>query len=251
MERYYTDYDSFARIYNRHWGDRFVPRAVAACEQLVLADVPAGGRILDLCCGTGQLAHVLSGRGYRVTGIDGSEEMISIARENAPGVEFIRADARDFHLPGRFDLVVSAFDSLNHVMRRVELDAVFRNVYESLVPGGKFLFDLNTEAAYLKDWEGAYGIVEDEYVFVSLNRYNPVTSIGHFHITIFRLDENGDWRRNDVKLTQRWYSDALVYASLKEAGFTDHSVYSTGDDFRFVPRREETDRSFFLCTRPS
>ena len=112
----YSDYDDFAWMYNRHWGSRFTPLALAVLGELVLPEISAGAAILDLCCGTGQLARFLSEEGYDVTGIDGSEKMLKYAREIAPGVRFICEDARTFDLPPSFDLVTSFFDSLNHVM---------------------------------------------------------------------------------------------------------------------------------------
>ena len=83
----YTAYDPFAWLYNRHWKGRFHPVAMAVMEKILLPRLPDGARILDLCCGPGWLADVLSKRGYRVTGLDGSAEMLRYARENAPGVE--------------------------------------------------------------------------------------------------------------------------------------------------------------------
>ena len=72
----YSDYDRFAWVYNKHWGNEFTPRVFPILENLVLRRTPAGGRILDLCCGTGQMAQTLTALGYRVTGIDGSAEML-------------------------------------------------------------------------------------------------------------------------------------------------------------------------------
>ena len=79
----YSDYDPFAWVYNKYWGNEFTPRVFPILEQLVLRELPAGARVLDLCCGTGQLAGTLTALGYRVTGVDGSTEMLRFARENA------------------------------------------------------------------------------------------------------------------------------------------------------------------------
>ena len=138
----YSDYDQFARVYNRHWGTNFIPLVFPILEKYILCHIPSGARILDLCCGTGQLTRILTDRGYRVTGLDGSGEMLRFARENAPAAEFIVADARTFELPDNYQAVISVFDSLNHVMTLKDITSVFRNVYAALQPGGLFLFDL-------------------------------------------------------------------------------------------------------------
>ena len=55
----HTGYDDFADVYNRYWG-RFSVEILPILEQLALKDCPPGAAILDLCCGTGQLASELT-----------------------------------------------------------------------------------------------------------------------------------------------------------------------------------------------
>src|SRR3970282_198166 len=96
----YADYDSFAWFHNRSWGDLSPGRFLAAIEQLVLSHLPSQARLLDLCCGTGQLAKVLADQGFRVAGVDGSAAMGEFSRATAPGGEVVLADARAFTVPG-------------------------------------------------------------------------------------------------------------------------------------------------------
>src|SRR5687767_3227187 len=105
-EPVYSEYDRFAWFYDRYWGDEFSRPALALYNSLLYPHLPDHCRILDLCCGTGQIARGLTERGYRVTGIDGSESMLVFARRNAPSATFFQADARSFHLPERFKAVI-------------------------------------------------------------------------------------------------------------------------------------------------
>jgi trans-aconitate methyltransferase len=77
--------------------------AGAVCKKpaklLILSELSTDACLLDLCCGAGHLTRALAGRGYRVTGLDGSAEMLRYARENAPSAEFIWTDARTFSSP--------------------------------------------------------------------------------------------------------------------------------------------------------
>ena len=136
----YSEYDLFAWVYNKHWAEISL-QWYPLIKKLVLENIPQGSKILDLCCGTGNFAHLLYEKGYRITGIDGSEEMITYARENAPEAELIVNDARSFSLPPVFNAVISLFDSLNHIMTLEEMHLVFQNVFSSLLPGGIFFFD--------------------------------------------------------------------------------------------------------------
>src|SRR5690242_8409807 len=146
--RRFADYDPFAWLYHRYWGHEFHEQAMPALEKLILRRLPRRAAILDVCCGDGRIARELTRRGYRVTGLDGSEQMLSYAKQRAPKAELLLLDARSFQMPARFDAAISTFDSLNHVLKVSDLAAVFRNVFASLKPGGCFAFDLNREEAY-------------------------------------------------------------------------------------------------------
>jgi len=183
VQERYTAYDLFALFYNRHWG-WFARYACVWIEAFLLPGVPEGGRILDLCCGTGQLARMLTDMGYRVTGIDSSEEVLRFARENAPKAEFLLSDARRFTLIPEFHAAVSTFDSLNHIMTLEELTAAFRNVHACLAPGGGFLYHL----AVWPEYRGrGIGRALVECCLAAL----AVQGIEKCNIVVFRAHETG------------------------------------------------------------
>ncbi len=240
----YSDYDSFAWVYNKHWGHSFTQIVLPILENLILQHLPAKARILDLCCGTGQLAQALTARGYQVTGLDGSEEMIRLARKNAPAGKFIVDDARSFKLPDVYHAVVSTFDSLNHIMTLEELTTVFHNVNTALQEGGLFLFDLNLEEGYQACWEDSYSIVEDDHICIVRTSYRPEERTAQFDTTIFRLQ--GGWQRSDLTLLQKCYSEAEVRSALEIAGFTEIHGYAWGVE----ELTSEAERAFFVCRKP-
>src|SRR3974390_2519613 len=94
-----TGYNGFAWYYDQYWGDEYYAQAFGILEQLLLNELPSGARILDVGCGTGHLSKRLFDRGYLVTGIDISEDMLEYARLKLPQAEFQKADACDFHYP--------------------------------------------------------------------------------------------------------------------------------------------------------
>ncbi len=97
-----------------------------------------GERILDLGCGTGQLAFNISEYGADVTGIDNSPEMIARAKAAYPGVRFEIQDATDFSFTEPFDAVFS--NATLHWIQ--EQPAVLNCVYNSLKPGGRFVLEM-------------------------------------------------------------------------------------------------------------
>ncbi|MFN0085836.1 MAG: class I SAM-dependent methyltransferase [Blastocatellia bacterium] len=231
-ESIFSDYDRFAWFYNLYWGGEFSRPALSLYNSLLYPHLPPSARVLDLCCGTGQIAHGVSEQGYRVTGIDGSEAMLKFARKNAPAVEFLQADARAFTLPGKVHAVISAFDSLNHIMRVDELKMVFRNVHAVLEKDGIFLFDLNLEDEN-DIAPSAVDIVEEDHVCVVRASYNPKEKLKRYDATMFRL-EDGQWRRSDLTLYQQYYENEEVLSALAECGFARVKAYDARREFGFT-----------------
>lgn len=236
----YADYDAFAWVYNKHWG-HFSTRIIPMLEKVIFPHIPQKGKILDLCCGTGHLARALTDRGYNVTGIDGSGEMIKFASKNAPDAKFIIKDARRFTLPSHFNATVSLFDSLNHVMALDDLRKVFLNVFSSLCSEGIFLFDLNMEEGFEKRWKkGAFNIVEDDHASIVRSSYDSDKKTGAFDITIFRFSDQ--WKRSDVSLLQKCYSEEDIISAMKLAGFKDIQALDAITDLGL----KDVGRTFFL-----
>jgi SAM-dependent methyltransferase len=112
----------------------------------------AGARsVLDLGCGTGQLAAALA-EGRSVAGIDPAGGMLDIARKRPGGqrVEWIQADARKIRLDRRFDLVVLTGHAFQVFLTSDDQAAVLRTIAHHLTPSGRFIFDTRNPAA--KEW---------------------------------------------------------------------------------------------------
>jgi demethylmenaquinone methyltransferase/2-methoxy-6-polyprenyl-1,4-benzoquinol methylase len=79
-----------------------------------LARVGPGSRALDVATGTGDLAIELSARGAQVVGLDFSERMLELAREKAPGIEFVQGNALELpYADASFDAVTVGFGARN------------------------------------------------------------------------------------------------------------------------------------------
>jgi SAM-dependent methyltransferase len=218
----YSVYDQFAWCYSRGWSDDYHEQARRVFEGHVFPALPPAARILDLCCGSGELAASLLVRGFQVTGIDGSARMLEFAHSRAPGVRFLLADARAFHLDAAFDAVLSTFDSLNHILQITALETVFRNVYAALAAPGLFVFDLNMSDSFEMLWRGSIADVHDDFVAITRGTYDPAERLGRADITTFR-SSGAAWLRSDVAVFEKCYSEDQVCGALKRAGFSNIS----------------------------
>lgn len=102
---------------------------------LELLAVKPGERILDLGCGTGDLAKQIQQSGAEVVGIDASPDMIVKANSKFPELDLSVMDATSFHFDEPFDDVFT--NATLHWIKNA--DAVISNVYNSLKPGGRFV----------------------------------------------------------------------------------------------------------------
>lgn len=98
----------------------------------------AGERILDLGCGTGQLACSIASEGALVTGIDKSQEMIAKAQEEYPSLTFMVKDATDFQFDAPFDAIFS-----NATLHWVnEKEKAIACMYNNLAKGGRLVLEM-------------------------------------------------------------------------------------------------------------
>jgi len=100
--------------------------------------------VLDLGCGTGTHAIELASRGYEVTGIDSSMDMLTIAREksgNGKKPVFIQGDIQTLYLDQQFDSVVMMFTVLGYMTGKADLQFLSESVKRHLKPGGLFIAD--------------------------------------------------------------------------------------------------------------
>lgn len=214
----------FARVYNTRWAG--FAEQIAPLILNFYAATPIGRAnrsVLDLCCGAGHLAVHFLEKGYTVVGIDLSEYMLQYARENASRFldtgqgTFIQADASDFTLDERFGLVVSTYDSLNHLQDEQALKRCFQCVYA--VNDGYFIFDLNTRSG-LKRWNNI-NVNEsgEDALILTHGFYDGSSSRAWTKITGFIAQSTGLYERFDETVFNTVFELERVKTALLEIGW--------------------------------
>ncbi|MFW9818736.1 MAG: class I SAM-dependent methyltransferase, partial [Candidatus Thorarchaeota archaeon] len=118
--------------------------------------LPENAHILDVGCGAGiPTSKFLIKRGIRVTGIDLSNKMLDLARENVPNAEFIKMDMNKLKFnENTFDGIVSVY-TLFHVPKKNHL-RIFKKFFEILKPGGILL--INTGVSESEGESNFFGV---------------------------------------------------------------------------------------------
>ena len=113
-------------------------------------EIPRKGKVLDLACGPGRHSILFARKGFDVTGIDLSENLLrvaeSAARKEKLEIQFIKADLRNIELTETFDLVVNLFTSFGFFDKDEDNFSIFRTASDLLKPGGYFVFDFLNSA---------------------------------------------------------------------------------------------------------
>lgn len=211
-----------------------------------------GKTVLDLACGTGSLTRELAQRGYEMIGVDLSPEMLAEAAEKNQDVDgippiFLCQSMDKLNLYGTIDACVCCLDSVNYVTDPKKLQKAFERVYLFLMPGGVFLFDINTPEK-LRGLDGQVFLDETEDAYcVWRTDYDPRRKICTYGMDVFRR-EGALWRREEEVHEERAYSPAELTDYLTQAGFQDIRQY--GDRKLRSPRAEEA-RIFFTARKPA
>lgn len=139
--------------------------------------IPPGSAILDVACGTGRHSIELAKRGYLVTGLDISSEMLAKAKEAAKAanviVEWTQADATRFVLPKKYDAAIclceGAFGLLGRGDDPIEQPvSILRNIAQSLKPGAQAIFTVLSAIRMLRNHQD-----KD----VKEGRFDPMTMV--------------------------------------------------------------------------
>jgi len=245
----------FAKVYNLLWNDfadHIAPQVhdFYAATQVGQKQQP----VLDLCCGTGRLSRFFLERDFRVVGLDLSEHMIVYARENnleyvvAKQADFIQGDAADFELDEKFGFTISTYDALNHLPDAEALVRCFRCVFDHLLDGSYFIFDLNTHAG-LEQWNGVMVRPGQEVYLINRGMYDQHTVKAWTKITGFVQNDDGLYERFDETLYNTVFKMDDVRVWLLEAGFRTVHFAVDGALDQPIEKPEAQKRVFFVARK--
>lgn len=180
--------------------------------------------VLDLACGTGSMSVLLAQHGYCVTGCDLSEPMLTQAAQKAALLSsgrpvFVRQPMQKLSLPEPVDCAVCCLDSINYLAEPEDCREAFRRVFRNLVPGGVFIFDINTPNK-LRSLDGQIFLDEDDDTYcVWRAEFSREENRIYYGIDLFRR-ENAHWNRYFEEHREFAYAPEDLLQWLGEVGFS-------------------------------
>lgn len=241
-------YSDFAKNYDLFMREIPYDAWCAYLSELLSAEGVRDGLVLELGCGTGNMTERLARKGYDMTGIDLSAEMLNEAlikrEESGLPILYLQQDIRAFELYGTMAAVVSVCDTMNYLTEPEDFIETLRLVNNYLDPGGVFIFDLKTEFFYEHCLgNAAFGDAGDEAAYIWDNDYDPETKINDYLLTLFEQQPDGRYVRSEEEHVQRAYSLDEIRLFAKKSGLRFLKAY---DAFTHEPPREDSERIYVI-----
>jgi len=250
MKEIFMDaYHNLAFSYDRLTNDVDYAAIVAFYQQILRREGLEPRTAVDLACGTGSVSVLLAKAGLQVTGVDMSEEMLTMAYEKAMDMEkppkFICQKLQNLYLPRGVDLAVCALDSLDYILDPEDCKQAIVRVYRALNPGGCFIFDVNTPQK-LKAMDGQVFLDEDDDVYcVWRGEFDEQANICSYAMDLFQR-KGTVWERSFEEHREYAYSQEELTEYLRNAGFTGIEVFA---DRQFTAPDENAQRIYLKARK--
>ncbi len=236
-----SNYGIFAKYYDRLTDNAGYEVRSDYISGFFNAAEPKDYKVLDIACGTGSIAKYLKNKGYCVTGLDSSEEMLAEASLKL-GANLIKGDMRSFDFEKSFDACICNLDSLNHLENISEWTDCFKSVHSSLKDGGMFIFDVNTVYKHNEILADNSFIFDEEDFFLAWD--NELLENGKVRILLDFFIFNGtNYDRYSEEITET----AFTIEEIKDALSEYFDVIGIYDELTQEPPKDNSERLYFVC----
>lgn len=206
--------------------------------------------VLDLACGTGTMTELFAQRGYRMTGVDLSPDMLAQAQQklahlDPPPLLLCQSMPR-LRLFEPVDAAICCLDSINYLTSPRDVQRTFARLYEAIAPGGALVFDVHA-LGKLRALDGAVLLDEREEVYcLWRTRWREKARMLDYALDLFRRRADGAWEREFEEHHQRGYSVEELSEWLAAAGFAE---IRTHGELKLRRATERDGRIYFSAIR--
>ncbi len=204
-------------------------------------DLPAGARVLDVCCGAGRHMLTLADLGYDIWGLDLSPQLLARAAEH-PSIDdrLVRADIRALPFRPVFDAALNLFTSFGYFQRDEENAGAMRQMVGTLKPRGRIVVDL-IHRAHLEANLVEQTVEQRDGMRLRVHR----AIVGDRVVKRTEIETAG--RVRELVESVRLYGCEEITALLETCGVGDIELFG---DFDGSPLRPDSTRMIVTGVRP-
>lgn len=179
-------------------------------------------KILELGCGTGNMAKYFCMEGYEVDGIDLSDAMVKEARRKIiPNFYAYTADMRiPFGVSKSYDCVISLCDSMNYLTNKSDIALALKAASVEVKDGGLLIFDLKHEEFYKELGDNTFSDKLNNAGYIWENYYDEKRKLNYYDITFYYRWIGRLYRSFEEHHIQRAYSRQFIEKVAGKYGFT-------------------------------
>jgi SAM-dependent methyltransferase len=219
-----TSFKDYAEYYDLIYKDKDYEKEVDFIEEIFeFEDTHKPKKILEVGCETGSYTKILLERGYEVTAVDISEDMLKIAREKC-ACKFINGDIRDITINEKFDACIAMFAVMGYITENSDLVKALNNIRRHLKPKGIFVFDVWNGLAVMKllPEQRMKEMENDEIKIVrvaipNLRAFEHICEVNYKLLILNKVDNA--FNEINEKHVVRFYFPQEIKYYLKDAGF--------------------------------
>ncbi len=248
-----TSYNIFAEYYDDYMGHvdyKGWMNLVLDEYKLVYNQEPS--KVLEIACGTANVACQLVKKGFDVDASDNSEAMLSIAAKKKYSPNLYLADMADV-IDGKYDLILCLFDSVNYLLKISQVEQMFLNVKNALTDNGMFIFDVSTLRNSIENFDDFVNIESnDELLMLHEAEFDSKRLKQYSNLTLFRKDMYGYKRYKESHL-QTVYPLSELISSIVKCGLDIREIKSPTHHKSLLSMQpeaieDEFERVFFCVT---
>ncbi|MFK7780151.1 MAG: class I SAM-dependent methyltransferase [Candidatus Gracilibacteria bacterium] len=205
---------------------------------------PETKTILETACGTGVVAKELINAGYKVTGLDINEAMLSRAEKNIDKKNLVRADMTNFDLKKTFDAIICNYNSICHLLKWEDWQSFFEMVNKHLEKDSLFVFDINTIYEFesiTKDFVQFYNFDQDT-VCLEMQKND---GIYEWLIKIFSKRKDGKYDLIEEIVKENSFPINKIKKELSVKGFKILEII----DYHYGEVTAKSERVYFICKK--
>lgn len=226
----------YARLYDAMYAGKDYSHECDAMEAAIqrFGDGSTYRTVLDLGCGTGNHSVALGKRGYEVSGVDLSEDMLAVARDKAAAAgvhaSFHHGDMRDTYLGRTFDVALILFAALGYQTEDAAVAATLANARRHLRPGGLLLLDVWHLPTLVR--EGApdritvTDLPEGELIKASTRTLRTGSPVVDVRMRVWRIERRTLTGRADETHRMRAFAREELERWLAAAGLTPRAFFA-------------------------
>lgn len=244
-------YNRFAYLYDQLMNDVPYERWVQFLKDVFQKYEMLQPSILDIGCGTGTLPISLAKLNYSISGVDLSEEMLSVAMAKAEiekvNIPFFQQNMVELEGFDQLDCVTIFCDSLNYLETEDQVKQTFIRVNESLKDNGLFLFDVHSPYKIEEIFgEETFFIDDAELSLVwSCTQGEHPLSVEHDLVFFMKEEKRDLYERFEEYHNQRTFPINTYKTLLNQTGFEVKEIKADFDE----TVDETSERIFFIAMK--